>query len=119
MQVICVTEAGERHKQVFEIERETLAMETLGLSLAESKVLLQGVQEFVIAEQVVDDLERRRPCPDCGKQHTSKGQGSIAVKTVFGSAEVPNPRWHRCGCQTTGPNAFRPTTSWLTAQTSP
>jgi hypothetical protein len=76
VQVICVAEAAERHQRVFEIERENLAMETLGLSLVESKSLLQGVQEFVVAEQVADDLERRRPCPDCRKLHTSKGQGS-------------------------------------------
>ena len=36
-------------------------MEMLGLSLVENKSLLQGVQEFVVAEQVADDLERRRP----------------------------------------------------------
>jgi len=120
VQVICVTEAAERHQQeVFEIERENLAMETLGLSLVESKSLLQGVQEFVVAEQVADDLERRRPCPDCCKRHTSKGQGGIEVKTVFGTVEVPNPRWHRCSCQSIGPSTFRPTTRWLSGQTSP
>src|SRR5689334_19402018 len=119
VQAICVSEAAERRQQVFEITRETLAMETLGLSLGESKALLRGVQDFVVAEQVADDLERRRPCPDCGKRHTSKGQGSIEVKTMFGPVEVPNPRWHRCSCQSTGPNTFRPTTSWLNAQVSP
>jgi hypothetical protein len=118
--VICVTEAAKRHQQeVFEIERENLAMETLGLSLVESKSLLQGVKEFVVAEQVADDLERRRPCPDCCKRHTSKGQGSIEVKTVFGTVKVPNPRWHRCSCQSIGPSTFRPTTRWLSGQTSP
>ena len=119
VQVICVTEAAERRQQVFEIERDNLAMETLGLSLVESKSLLQGVQEFVVAEQVADDLERRRPCPDCCKRHTSKGQGSIEVKTVFGTVEVPNPRWHRCSCQSIGPSTFRPTIRWLSGQTSP
>ena len=119
VQVICVAEAAERHQRVFEIERENLAMETLGLSLVESKSLLQGVQEFVVAEQVADDLERRRPCPDCRKRHTSKGQGSIEVKAVFGTVEVPNPRWHRCSCQSIGPSTFRPTTRWLSGQTSP
>ena len=118
--MICVTEAAKRHQQeVFEIERENLAMETLGLSLVESKSLLQGVKEFVVAEQVADDLERRRPCPDCCKRHTSKGQGSIEVKTVFGTVKVPNPRWHRCSCQSIGPSTFRPTTRWLSGQTSP
>ena len=108
VQVICVSEAVERREQVFEMEREHLTMETLGLGLGESKALLRGVQEFVVAEQVAADLERRRSCPDCGKRHTSKAQGSIKVKTVFGRVEVPNPRWHRCPCQSTGPNTFRP-----------
>jgi hypothetical protein len=75
--VICVSEAAERRQHVFEMERENLTMETLGLSLWESKALLRGVQEFMVAEQVADDLERRRPCPDCGKRHTSKARGRL------------------------------------------
>ena len=70
------------------MEREHLTMETLGLGLGESKALLRGVQEFVVGEQVAADLERRRNCPDCGKRHASKAQGSIKVKTVFGRLEV-------------------------------
>ena len=94
VQVICVSEAVERREQVFEMEREHLTIETLGLGLGESKALLRGVQKFVVAEQVAADLERRRNCPSCGKRHSSKAQGSIKVKTVFGRVEVPNPRWH-------------------------
>ena len=30
-----------------------------------------------------------------------------------------NPRWNRCGCQTEGPQTFRPMRSWLNGQTSP
>jgi hypothetical protein len=119
VQVICVSEHAERCEQVFEMEREHLTMETLGLGLRESKALLRGVQEFVVAEQVAADLERRRCCPDCGKRHASKAQGCIKVKTVFGPVEIPNPRWHRCSCQSTGPSTFRPMTSWLGGQTSP
>jgi hypothetical protein len=92
VQVICVSEAVERRKQVFEMEREHLTMETLGLGLGESKALLRGVQEFLVAEQVAADLERRRNCPDCGERHASKARGRIKVKTVFGLVEVPNPR---------------------------
>jgi hypothetical protein len=71
------------------MEREHLTMETLGLGLGDSKALLRGAQEFVVAEQVAADLERRRKCPHCGKRHASKAQGSIKVKTVFGQVEVP------------------------------
>src|SRR4029077_20336847 len=117
VQVICVSEAVERREQVFEMERENLTMETLGLGLGESKALLRGVQEFVVAEQVAADLERRRSCPDCGQRRRSQGQGSIKQKTAVGRVEVPNPRWHRCSCQSIGPSTFRPVTSWLNAQT--
>jgi hypothetical protein len=119
VQVICVSEAVERREQVFEMEREHLTMETLGLGLWESKALLRGVHEFMVAEQVADDLERRRNCPDCGKRRTSKAQGSIKVKTAIGQVEVPNPRLHRCSCQSIGPSTFRIVTTWLNGQTSP
>ena len=45
VQVICVSEAVECREQVFEMEREHLTMETLGLG--EKKALLPGVQEFM------------------------------------------------------------------------
>ena len=42
--VICVNDEGaEQRREVMEMERRELAMETLGLSLAEGKALLQGV----------------------------------------------------------------------------
>jgi hypothetical protein len=42
VQVICVSEQVERRQQVFEMEREHLTMETLGLGLGESKSALTG-----------------------------------------------------------------------------
>ena len=41
------------------------------------------------------------------------------MNTVFGPVAVPNPRWHRCACQETGAQTFRPTAQWLTGHTSP
>ena len=48
-----------------------------------------------------------------------RNSGSTSVSTVFGRVEVPNPRWNRCGCQTEGPQTFRPMRTWLNGQTSP
>jgi hypothetical protein len=93
VQVICVSEAVERREQVFEMEREHLTMETLGLGLGESKALLRGVQEFLVAEQVAADLEQRRCCPDCGKRHTSKAQGSINIRTNVRQAPLDHARY--------------------------
>jgi hypothetical protein len=50
---------------MFELERHELAMETLGLDLKESKAILHGVQDFMTARQVTEDLEHRRNCSHC------------------------------------------------------
>src|ERR1700688_266479 len=120
VEVVCLNADGdERRRQVLTIERRELAMETLGMNLTESKALLAGVQDFVVAQQAREELEQRRACPHCRRRYTTKDSGSTPVSTVFGRVEVLNPRWNRCGCQTEGPQTFRPMRSWLNGQTSP
>jgi len=47
IEVICVSENGtEERTKVTAIERQELAMETLGLNLAEEKSILEGLQDF-------------------------------------------------------------------------
>ena len=120
VEVVCVNaDGGEHRRRVLTIERPELAIETLNRSLTEGKSLLAGVQDFVVAQQVGEDLERRWVCPHCGKPHTSKDSGNTPMKTLFGLINVPNPRWNRCACRTDGPKTFRPTRTWLNGQTSP
>jgi hypothetical protein len=72
VEVVCITADGvEQRRDVLEIERAELAMETLGMSLQEGKALLEGVQDWVVAQQVNENLEQQRACPHCGRQHTS------------------------------------------------
>ena len=120
IEVVCANADGsEERREVLTIDRRELAMETLGMNLSEGKALLGGVQDFVVAQQVAEDLERRRVCPNCRGRYTSKDSGSTPVNTVFGRVQVPNPRWNRCACQAEGPNTFRPIRAWLNEQTSP
>jgi hypothetical protein len=120
VEVICVNDEGtEQRRGVMEMERRELAMETLGLSLAEGKTILRGVQDFVASQQTAEYLERRRNCPRCGQRYHSKEAGRSTVETVFGAVAVPNPRWERCPCETQGAKTFRPTATWLKGRTSP
>jgi hypothetical protein len=120
VEVICVHADGvEQRCDVMEMERHQLAMETLGLSLAEGKAILSGVQDCVAAQQVAEDLQSRRHCSKCGERQQSKERGTHTVKTVFGPVSLPNPRWHQCPCQTGGPKTFRPTAAWLKGRISP
>ena len=52
VEVLCLNAGGdERRRQVLTIERRELMMETLGMNFTESKALLAGVQDFVVAQQ--------------------------------------------------------------------
>ena len=120
VEVVCVDAEGKEHRQaILELEREQLAMETLGLNLDESKTLLEGVQRCMANEQVAADLRQRRRCPDCGECYRVKAGGTTEVKTLFGVVEIANPRWERCACQEHGAKTFRPATGWLRGRTSP
>jgi hypothetical protein len=120
VEVICLHEDGTEDRcDVMALEKHELAIETLGLTLAEGKAILGGVQDFMTARQVAEHLERRRTCPGCGQRHHSKSRATSTIHTVFGPVAVANPRWDRCLCQTVGPKTFRPTSAWLTGRASP
>src|SRR5258708_5399446 len=109
VEVVCLNADGnEQRRQVLTIERRGLAMGTVCGELTGGKALLAGVQDFVVTQQAREELEQRRPCLHCRRRYTTKDSGSTPVSTVFGRVEVLNPRWNRCGCQTEGPQTFRP-----------
>jgi len=119
VEVIRINDDGaEQRCDVMELERHELAMETLGLSLMDGKTILHGVQDFVASQQMVEDLNARRICLSCGQRYHSKATGTHTLTTVFGPVCVPNPRWERCSCQTSGAKTFRPA-AWLHGRTSP
>ena len=113
VEVVCLHDGGEQRCSVVEMERAELALETLGMSIAEGKAMLHGVQDFMATQQVIEDLKHRRVCSACGQRYPSKEAGTHTVKTVFGPVDVPNPRWECCPCQTEGPRTFRPSAAWL------
>jgi hypothetical protein len=85
LQLVVVNASGHEHvEEVARIERDEVAMETLGLTLAEGKLILKKIQEGVVREQIQDALLRRRNCPECGKARHSKGHHDITIRTLFG-----------------------------------
>ena len=120
IEVICIGEDGTEHRaEVLTLAKDQLAMETLGLTLAEGKELLANVQASVAEHQATTYLEQHRTCPACGQKYLSKEQGQRTVQTIFGPVSVPNPRWQQCGCQASDSQTFRPTAQWVTGHSSP
>ena len=75
IQVIVESDQGETQcvEDVAQFERGALQPEALGLTLAEAKALLQGVQRTMVAEQTTAYLDAQHPCPACGTPRRCKG----------------------------------------------
>ena len=71
----------------------------LGLTLAEGKLLLAGIQREIVAAQAGDHAVRRPDCLRCGGVCRVKDYRDHAVATLFGQVTVRLPRF-RCaaGC---------------------
>jgi len=105
--------------EVGQIERSELAVDTLGLQLAEAKELLQRVQEVLIDEQVRDHLAQQVACPACGQARAHKDTHPIVVRTLFGTLHLRSPRWYHCPCQPQPTRTFSPVATVLRERTTP
>jgi hypothetical protein len=86
------------HSIVAVIERDTLAPETLGLTLAEAKAMLGRMQAAVVADQVAAHAAASRRCAACGAARRVKGHRPLTCRTAFGTVRVEVARLRRCGC---------------------
>jgi hypothetical protein len=106
--------------EVTSLEREELTDETLGLSLAESKAILAGVQEAVVAQQTAAYLTTQQICPACGTRRRCKGHHQIVVRSLFGTLRLDSPRFRRCACQPKdSPDSSSPLAKRLSERTTP
>jgi hypothetical protein len=117
--VIIADDSSEQLQVIADIPREAATLDTLGLTLAESKQVLQQLQRTMIDEQVAIHLDEQRACPDCGKNRSLKQGDSAPFRTLFGLIRVPNPRWHHCDCQPHDTKTLRPLTTLLPERISP
>ena len=120
LQLVVVNESGqEQVQEVARIEREGVEMETLGLTLAEGKLILKKIQEGVVQEQIHEALARSHNCPDCGQARHRKGHHDVTIRTLFGNIELQSPRLEHCRCQPHGEKTFSPLQTLLPEHTSP
>lgn len=107
--VITTTDDGQESiRELACIARDDLTAESLGLSVAESKTLLQSLQEVVVEGQMKAYLNAQRHCPDCDKLRQSKGVHHTVFRTVFGTIPVESPRLEHCVCQAHDTQSFSP-----------
>ena len=101
VRLVSIGAEGEEHStDVMRIARpDDLAdLATLGLSLAEGKRLLAGVQREIVAAQARVHAVRRPECRGCGAACRLKDYRQHAIATLFGQVAVRLPRFRCAGC---------------------
>ncbi|HEX6011246.1 MAG TPA: hypothetical protein VFY87_05445, partial [Geminicoccaceae bacterium] len=94
---------GEEHSSdVLQIARpsDLTDLASLGLTLAEGKRLLAGVQQELVAAQARVHAVRRPECRSCDVACRVKDYRQHAIATLFGQVTVRLPRFRCAGCGT-------------------
>jgi hypothetical protein len=105
--------------EVASLAREALTEATLGLTLAESKTILAGVQECMVAQQAASYSTAQQTCPACGAPRRCKGHHQIVVRSLFGTLRLNSPRFRRCACQPVESPSSSPLAECLAERTTP
>ena len=121
VQVVVESEAGDQPvvREVVTLERGSLQPDGLGLTLAEAKDLLHGVQETMVAEQVAEFMARQECCPECARPRPHKGHHEIVYRTLFGKLRLDSPRLYACPCQEKERASVSPLAELLPDRTAP
>jgi len=85
---------------IMEIHRpdDLVDIANLGLTLAEAKRLLAGVQREIVAVQARDHAVRRPSCACCGDVCRVKDYRNHAVSTLFGPVTLRLPQFRCAAC---------------------
>jgi len=88
------------YTDVLEISRpdDLVDIANLGLTLAEAKLLLAGVQREIVAAQARTHAVRRPDCPRCDGVCRVKDYRDHAVSTLFGQVTLRLPRFRCAAC---------------------
>ncbi len=106
-------------REVFALDRDILAPDTLGLRQGEAQDLLVAVQDTVVAHQVTAAVAAQVPCPHCGRARRHKDTREIVVRSLFGVLRLPSPRWWHCDCHAQPSRTFQPLADLLPERTTP
>ena len=119
VRLVSVGADGTEHStDVLQITRpDTLAdLASLGLTLAESKQLLAGVQQEIVAAQARLHATLRPECRHCGSPCRMKDYRQHEIATLFGQVTVRLPRFRCAGCGTAETGVDWPSRVRLTSE---
>jgi hypothetical protein len=80
----------------------------LGLTLDDGKALLAGVQRHLVQARVAEFCALRRRCSHCRGFRPLKDTRTRRLNSLFGTVEVPAPRFKPCRCAVTARSTLCP-----------
>ena len=104
VKLVFIGAEGEEHNaDVMRIARpdDLTDLAALGLTLAEGKQLLAGVQREIVAAQARPHAARRPECRGCVAARRVKNYRHHPIATLFGQVAVRLPRFRCAACATT------------------
>ena len=121
VQLVFENEAGGPPvvQEIAQLQRDELSPANLGLTLAESKALLQNLQSSMVQQQVAVYQQQQIQCPHCQQLRHAKDHRSIVYKTLFGKLNLQSTRLFHCDCQPHDAKSFSPLSDLLPERTAP
>src|SRR6266542_3205593 len=119
--VECMGEDGNKSTVMLgAIERAAggTVRENVGVSLQESKQILQRLQEAVVGQQLREHCEQKRKCTNCGASRPIKDYRRRRLVTILGTVRLKFPPYHACSC-CSGPRVSSPISELLPDRTTP
>ena len=106
-------------QEVAHLDRGILRPETLGLTLAEARSILAGIEQTVVEQQAAEFMAQQRTCSHCGHERSCKGRHHIVFRTPFGNLRLESPRLYHCQCESDERTSFSPLAELLQERSSP
>jgi len=121
IQVIITEDDGTERVpiEVATLQRTDLTPETVGLTLADGKLILAGIQEAMAQAQAVSYTNMHQACPVCDQPRARKGMHHLVYRTAFGTLALPSPRFYSCSCMPQAARSTSPLAALLAERTAP
>lgn len=120
IQLVIGDEQGlEKVEEIIQLEKDAENVCSLGISLAESKQLMNILQNKIILKQSKIYLSSHEVCQVCHRKRKIKDYHSLQYRTLFGIVNIPSMRLFHCRCDQSPKQTFSPLNQWLLNKNSP
>ena len=94
-------------------------LDPLGLTLDDGKTVLAGVQRHLVQARVAEYCALRRRCSHCRGLRPLKDTRTRRLNSLFGTVEVPAPRFKPCRCAIAARSTLTPASELMPDRCTP